>query len=154
MRLTVTGSSTYANIQFSNKSYTLPFENRKNIAAIALSPDGNTLLSVDEDGRALLANFRRRVVLHHFNFKKSVRAVKFSPNGKFIAATHDSHVQVWKTPNHLMREFAPFELHRTYTGHNDEVMSIEWSPDSKYVVIFLISFILYRRLNAVPIDAS
>ena len=32
----------------SNKSRTLPFENRKNIARIALSPDSNVLLSVDE----------------------------------------------------------------------------------------------------------
>lgn len=31
----------------SNKSRTLPFENRKNIACIALSPDGNLLLAID-----------------------------------------------------------------------------------------------------------
>lgn len=114
-----------------NKSYTLPFENRKNISAIALSPDGNVLISVDEDGRALLVNVRKRTVLHHFNFKKLVECVKFSPDGKFIAVTHASHVQVWRTPNHLIREFAPFVLHRTYTGHHDEVISIEWSQDSK-----------------------
>ncbi|KAI0072933.1 WD40 repeat-like protein [Panus rudis PR-1116 ss-1] len=114
-----------------NKSYTFPFENRKNISAIALSPDSNVLISVDEDGRALLVNVRRGVVLHHHNFKKAVKDIKFSPDGKFIAVTHDSHVQVWRTPNHLVREFAPFVLHRTYTGHHDEVTSIEWSPDSK-----------------------
>ncbi|KZT23719.1 WD40 repeat-like protein [Neolentinus lepideus HHB14362 ss-1] len=114
-----------------NKSFTFPFENRKNIAAIALSPDSNVLISIDEDGRALLVNYRRRVVLHHFNFHKPVKAVKFSPDGKHIAVTHDTHVQVWRTPNHLVREFAPFVLHRTYTGHHDEVLSIEWSPDSK-----------------------
>ncbi|KAJ3535234.1 hypothetical protein NM688_g7006 [Phlebia brevispora] len=113
-----------------NKSWTFPFENRKNIAAIALSPDANVLISVDEDGRALLVNIRRGVVLHHHNFKKPVKAIKFSPNGKYIAISHDSHVQVWRTPNHLIREFAPFNLHRTYTGHHDEVLSIEWSPDS------------------------
>ncbi|KAG6817113.1 hypothetical protein H0H87_012634 [Tephrocybe sp. NHM501043] len=114
-----------------NKSFTFAFENRKNIAAIALSPDSNVLVSVDQDGRALLVNFRRGVVLHHFNFKKPVKDIKFSPDGKYIAVTHDSHVQVWKTPNHLVREFAPFTLHRTYTGHHDEVLSIQWSPDSK-----------------------
>jgi hypothetical protein len=32
----------------SNKSYTFPFENRKNIAGIALSPDANVLVTVDE----------------------------------------------------------------------------------------------------------
>ncbi|EIM88864.1 WD repeat protein [Stereum hirsutum FP-91666 SS1] len=114
-----------------NKSSTFAFENRKNIAVIALSPDAKVLISVDEDGRALLVNFRRGVVLHHFSFKKPVKDIKFSPDGKFIAVTHGAHVQVWNTPNHLVREFAPFVLHRTYTGHHDEVLSIEWSADSK-----------------------
>lgn len=93
-------------------------------------------------------NFKRGAVLHHFNFQKPVKALKFSPDGKYviivstlevythlvnryIAVSHDTHVQVWRTPNHLIREFAPFNLHRTYTGHHDEVLSIEWSPDSK-----------------------
>lgn len=115
-----------------NKSRTLPFENRKNITAIALSSNSNLLISVDEDGRALMVNFRMGVVLHHFNFKKPVQAIKFSPDSKYIAVSHDSHVQVWKTPNHLLREFAPFVLHRTYTGHHDEVISIEWSKDSNF----------------------
>lgn len=85
-------------IQYSNKSHTFPFENRKNIAAIALSPDSNVLISVDEgmsvcmvwggyaqsiaDGRALLVNVRRGIVLHHHNFKKAVNAIQFSPDGK------------------------------------------------------------------------
>ncbi|KAF8171499.1 WD40-repeat-containing domain protein [Pholiota molesta] len=113
-----------------NKSFTFPFENRKNIAVIALSPDGNVLISVDEDGRALLVNARKGVVLHHFNFHKSVKDIQFSPNGQYIAVTHASHIQVWRTPNHLLREFAPFTLHRTYTGHHDDVLSIQWAPDS------------------------
>lgn len=90
----------------SNKSRTLAFENRKNIARIALSPDATVLISVDEgahsvlppvvlrlqltstnmythaDGRAILVNFKRSTVLHHFNFKKPVRDIKFSPDGK------------------------------------------------------------------------
>ncbi|KAI5887131.1 WD40 repeat-like protein [Schizophyllum commune H4-8] len=114
-----------------NKSYTFPFENRKNIATLALSPDGNVLLSIDDDGRALLVNFKRGVVLHHFNFGKPVNDAKFSPDGKFIAVTHGAHIKVWHTPNYLAREFAPFNLHRTYTGHHDDVLSIQWSPDSK-----------------------
>ena len=89
------------------------------------------------DGRALLVNFRRGIVLHHFNFKKPVNAIEFSPNGSFIAVTHESHVQVWKTPNHLVREFAPLNLHRTYTGHHDEVLSIMWSPDSQFVLVYV-----------------
>ncbi|GAA6002235.1 snoRNA-binding rRNA-processing protein PWP2 [Rhodotorula paludigena] len=115
-----------------NKSRTLAFENRKNVSRIALSPDATVLISVDEDGRAVLVNFKRSTVLHHFNFKKPVRDIKFSPDGKFIAVTHGSHVQVWQTPSHLAREFAPFVLHRTYTGHYDDVLSIQWSADSRF----------------------
>lgn len=49
---------------------------------------------------------------------------------RFIAVTHGAYIQVWRTPNHLLREFAPFALHRTYTGHHDDVLSIQWAPDS------------------------
>nr|ASF90255.1 hypothetical protein SPAR04681 [Bartheletia paradoxa] len=115
-----------------NKSYTFPFENRKNIARIALSPNSTILISVDDDGRALLVNYKRATVLHHFNFKKPVTDIQFSPDGKYIAVTHGSHIQLWRTPGHLIREFAPFTLHREYTGHFDDVVSITWSADSRF----------------------
>ncbi|WRT69994.1 uncharacterized protein IL334_006987 [Kwoniella shivajii] len=117
-----------------NKSRTLPFENRKNIASIALSPDGNVLISIDEDGRALLVHFRKGTVLHHISFKGKVNHVSFSPDGKYIAITHGHKIHVWKTPSHLVREFAPFELHREYSGHHDEVTSVCWSKTSRYFV--------------------
>ncbi|KAK6909144.1 hypothetical protein I203_103159 [Kwoniella mangroviensis CBS 8507] len=117
-----------------NKSRTLPFENRKNISSIALSPDGNVLMSIDEDGRALLVHFRKGTVIHHFSFKTKVNHVSFAPDGKYIAITHGHKIQVWKTPSHLVREFAPFELHREYTGHHDEVVYVCWSKTSRYFV--------------------
>ncbi|WWC72243.1 uncharacterized protein I206_106205 [Kwoniella pini CBS 10737] len=117
-----------------NKSRTLPFENRKNIASIALSPDGNVLMSIDEDGRALLVHFRKGTVIHHISFKHKVNHVSFSPDGKYIAITHGHKIQVWKTPSTLVREFAPFELHREYTGHHDEVVSVCWSKTSRYFI--------------------
>lgn len=43
-----------------NTSFTLPFENNKDIARLALSPNGVILLSVDVDGRALLMNLPRK----------------------------------------------------------------------------------------------
>jgi hypothetical protein len=45
---TVSGGEVCLLAPNSNKSYTFPFENRKNITTIALSPDSNILLSVDE----------------------------------------------------------------------------------------------------------
>ena len=113
-----------------SKSVTLPFEMGSNIAAVALSPDKKVLITVDEDGRALLVNYRKGVVLNHFNFKSRVACIVFSPCGRYFAASHGKQVQVWATPS-LNREFAPFVLHRTYTGHFDEVVCIDWAADSE-----------------------
>jgi hypothetical protein len=55
-----------------NKSLTFPFENRVNVARIVVSPDGGTVLTIDEDGRALLVAAQRRTVLHHHSFKAKV----------------------------------------------------------------------------------
>jgi len=82
------------------------------------------------DGRALLVNYPRQIVLHHFNFNEKVNDIEFSPDGKYFAVTHGKQVQVWKTPG-FNREFAPFVLHRVYTGHYDDILSISWSFDSK-----------------------
>ncbi|KAG0148898.1 hypothetical protein CROQUDRAFT_654250 [Cronartium quercuum f. sp. fusiforme G11] len=115
-----------------NKSRTLNFQNRKNIYRIALSPDGKLLISVDDDGRALMVNFRQAVVLHHMNFKARVEDIKFSPDGKYILVTHGQHAQIWLTPSHLLKSFTPFHLLRTYTGHFDELLSVTWSTCSRY----------------------
>jgi len=89
----------FLSISLSNKLFRFPFENRKNIATIVLSPDGNVLIFVDAgeisfclfakrsdnaDGRALLVNARRGVILHHFNFHKAVKDIQFSANGSCV----------------------------------------------------------------------
>ena len=106
-------------ITFRNSSFTLPFENRKDIARIGLSPNDTLLVSVDtgyqiihffkqlilnsslryllfcfSDGRCVLSNLKRRCVLHHFNFGAKVRDIQFSPSGEFIAVTRENHVKV------------------------------------------------------------
>ena len=103
-----------------------------------MNPRGNLLLSVDEDGRAVLTNFHRRIALHHFSFKTSVSALSFSPSGRHFAVGIGRHVEVWHTPPtpdvsaEDGLEFAPFVRHRVYTGHSDAVRSIEWSSDSRF----------------------
>ena len=114
-------------------STTLPFETRKPIARVALSPRNESLaLVVDEDGRALLINVHRRALLAHMNFKLPVRDAQFSPDGEYLAVSHGAQVQVWRTPSMLVREFAPFVLHRTYVGHADDVLSITWSKNGRF----------------------
>ncbi|TVY52781.1 Periodic tryptophan protein 2-like [Lachnellula cervina] len=121
-----------------NKSHTLPFAHRKNIARIGLTPRGNLLLTIDEDGRAILTNVPRRIALHHFSFKSPVTALAFSPSGRHFAVGVGRHIEVWHTPSTPDQnaegelEFAPFIRHRVYTGHYDTVQSLEWSSDSRF----------------------
>ncbi|KAI9844594.1 MAG: hypothetical protein M1838_002103 [Thelocarpon superellum] len=121
-----------------DKSHTLPFAHRKNIARIGLTPRGNLLLSVDEDGRAILTNIPKRIVLHHFSFKSPVSSLSFCSSGRYFAVGVGRHVEVWLTPSTPDAnadgelEFAPFVRHRVYTGHYDSVQNVEWSSDSRF----------------------
>ncbi|KAK1264557.1 hypothetical protein QJS04_geneDACA015656 [Acorus gramineus] len=116
-----------------SQTLTLPFESPNNVSRIAASPSGDLLLSVDETGRALLANLRRRAVLHRITFKEPVSAVRFSPDGALIAVGVGRLLQVWRCPG-FKRELFPFELLKTYAGCGGAVTAIDWSPDSGYVL--------------------
>lgn len=124
----------------SNKSYTLPFAHRKNISRIGLTPQGNLLLTIDEDGQAILTNVTRRIAIYHFSFKSSVTALSFSPSGRYFAVGLRRKLEVWQVPStpdahpEGELEFAPFVKHHTHTGHYDDVHHIEWSSDSRFFI--------------------
>lgn len=67
---------------------------RVQVQTICVSPNGQLLLSIDEDGRSLLINRERRTLLHHFTFKKPVTVAKFSPDGRFVACAVGRLLQV------------------------------------------------------------
>lgn len=118
-----------------NKSFTFEYEHRKNIRALDLNPQGTLLISIDEDGRAILVNYKSRNVLHHFNFKERCYSVKFSPDGKMFALATGRFLQIWKTPNATQdRQFAPFVRHRIQAGHFQDIVSLTWSRDSRFVL--------------------
>ncbi|PKS10853.1 hypothetical protein jhhlp_002610 [Lomentospora prolificans] len=121
-----------------NKSYTFPFAHRKNIARIGLTPQGNLLLSVDEDGFAILTNVPRRIPIYHFSFKSPITALSFSPCGRYFVVGLQRKIEVWHVPSTPDAnsdgelEFAPFVKHHTHNQHFDEVRHIEWSSDSRF----------------------
>jgi periodic tryptophan protein 2 len=125
---------------YSNKSYTLPLFHRKNIVRLDLNPQGNLLLTVDEDGRAILTNYKRRIVIYHISFKGPADALKFSPSGQHFAVGIGRRLQLWQTPSVPGTdaggdlEYAPFVLHRELTGHFDTIQNIEWSSDSRFIL--------------------
>ncbi|OLN81371.1 Periodic tryptophan protein 2-like protein [Colletotrichum chlorophyti] len=121
-----------------NKSHTLPFAHRKNISRIGLTPRGNLLLSIDEDGQAILTNVLRRIAIYRFSFRSSVTALSFAPSGRHFAVGLGRKIEVWHVPStpdanaEGELEFAPFVKYHTHTQHFDDVRSIEWSSDSRF----------------------
>lgn len=90
-------------------------------------------MAVDINGKCLLINYHRKVVLHHHSFKGPVSDVKFSPNGKMIAVVIGSHIQLWKCPGFTL-DYSPFILLRELPGHYDTITSLSWSPDSEFLL--------------------
>ncbi|OVA00485.1 WD40 repeat [Macleaya cordata] len=116
-----------------SETVTLPCESSSNISKIAVSPDRNFLISVDEKNRCLFINLRLRVILHRISFDKPVSAIKFSPDGALIAIGTGKLLQIWRSPG-FRKEFFPFELIRTFADCNGAVTALDWSPDSNYVM--------------------
>jgi len=105
----------------------------RDIATLALSPDGRLLLAVDVEGGAAFINVSRRAVLCQIHFKKPVSAARFSPDSKLVAVSHGRLVQLWRCPP-LITQFRPLTLLRTLTGHYDEVLWLDWSHDGNYLL--------------------
>ncbi|PHT47229.1 hypothetical protein CQW23_11437 [Capsicum baccatum] len=116
-----------------SETVTLPSQSSTNLRRIAASPDGIFLLAIDENNRCQFINLPRRAVLHRITFKHPVADAKFSPNGKFIAVAAGKLLQIWRSPG-FRKEFFPFELIRTFTDCNDGITSLDWSPDSDYLL--------------------
>ncbi|KDD74153.1 hypothetical protein H632_c1526p0, partial [Helicosporidium sp. ATCC 50920] len=109
------------------QSATLPMECSFNARTLALSPDGRILFVIDDKGRALIVNRVKRVLLHRFSFKDTVRAAKFSPGGEYLAVAVGRLVQVWTAPERR-KSLAPLRLHRTYGHAHADVTCLDWSP--------------------------
>lgn len=66
---------------------------------MAFSPDGALLLVVDVLGGALLINYTKRILLSTLRFKEKTHDIKFSPDGRYFAATCNNYVDVWHNTN-------------------------------------------------------
>lgn len=130
-------------------SEALPIENRKNVYRIAMSHNGQFLLSIDEEGCAQFFNFPKKILLHSFNFRQKVFDVKFSPDDKYFSITYGHGCQIWKSPS-AVREFCPLTLVKTIVGHYDDSNCLDWSGDSQSIIIGsrdLTARVFYRAVH-------
>lgn len=111
-------------------SSSVGIESRGNISLLALSPDGQTLIAIDEDGFAIVANVERKVTIARFSFKSEVSCVQFSPDGRLLAVGVGRSVQIWRSPT-IEHVFSHFSLVRTFTSCHENITSIEWSPSGR-----------------------
>ncbi|KAJ2896170.1 uncharacterized protein MKZ38_005777 [Zalerion maritima] len=121
-----------------NKTFTLPFAHRKNIARLGLTPRGDRLLSIDDQGKAIFTDVARRITTHHISFNTKPTALSFSPNGKYFAVALGRRVEVWEVPPAMDTDddddmdIGAMKRHHRHMQHFDDVKEIEWSGDSKF----------------------
>lgn len=100
-----------------------------------LSPNGCILVTVNENGQAYLISMISQTVIHKYKFSSEVKAIKFSPNGKYFAAIKENFVMIFVTPSPESGEFGSFIVHKVYRTAHDDCTSIDWSDDSKLLAV-------------------
>ncbi|XP_053995438.1 periodic tryptophan protein 2 homolog [Hylaeus anthracinus] len=118
-----------------NKSSTLPVESRYNYTCIDLSPNGAILIAINEEGEAHVISMISKMVIHTYRFKRRVRCVKFSPNGKHFAVCKENNVFIFNAPGLQTGEYNPFIMERVYHGAMDDTTFVNWSYDSKLITV-------------------
>ena len=118
-----------------NRSSTLPIESRFNYTSLALSPNGITLLAVNEEGEVHLISLISKTILRKLRTNRTIKAVEFSPDGKYFAITKESNVLVYSAPGPASRDYGPFTLERVLKGAFDETSCLTWSTCSQIVAV-------------------
>ncbi|KNC28885.1 hypothetical protein FF38_07379 [Lucilia cuprina] len=118
-----------------NKASTLSLESLYNYQSLALSPDGSLLLAVNERGQAQLISMVSCTVIHQHKFQHAVKCVAFSPNGAHFAVAMQNLIFIFKAPGEITGEYNPFVLERHYLGGYDDVTCLDWSSDSRFLIV-------------------
>ncbi|KAL3276990.1 hypothetical protein HHI36_012350 [Cryptolaemus montrouzieri] len=118
-----------------NKISTLPIESRFNYVALDLSPNGCTLVAINEEGEAHMISLISQTIVHTYRFKGKVRCVKFSPDGKHFAVCKENNAFVFKAPGQFSGQYNAFVMERVYHTSTDETTCLSWSTDSRLLAV-------------------
>ncbi|KRT80091.1 WD40 domain-containing protein, partial [Oryctes borbonicus] len=119
----------------SNRAVTLPIESKYNYNALDISPNGTTLIAINEQGDAHMISLISQTIVHKYRFKRGVNAVKFSPDGKHFAVCKENNVFVFKAPGPFTGEYNAFVMEKVFHASYDETTCIDWSSDSKVIAV-------------------
>jgi len=102
----------------------------KDVNCVTFSPDGNSFVSGDDSGRAIIFDIRTQRaarVLRHGDDGDYVRAVAYSPDGTRLASAGDGEVRLWQVSNGS-------QLTHTSCGNSD-AWGISFHPDGRRLAI-------------------
>ncbi|KAK6739639.1 hypothetical protein RB195_008250 [Necator americanus] len=117
-----------------NISRTLSLECMHNISAVTINNTGSHMVVSNEGGHVLYINTNTETVIFKFRANREVRAVKFSPDGNFIAICRGVDLQIQEIAKQSTSMFYPFFLHKTYKLSSDTLNCVDWSSDGCLVV--------------------
>ncbi|NEO52490.1 MAG: hypothetical protein F6K54_05030 [Okeania sp. SIO3B5] len=96
-----------------------------NVKKITMSPDGQLLATVNNDGTARILKYSGQSVAQLRGHQGKVSHVKFSPQGEILAtAGDDSTVRIWDFQGKQQVELK---------GHEGQIWQITFSSDGKYI---------------------
>lgn len=118
-----------------NKSHTLSLESNYNYTALDLSPNGCILIAVNEIGEAQMISMISYSVIHRYKFRSGIRHLRFSPDGKYFAASQDNVVIVFRAPDEISGIYNCFVVQRAFEIAYDETTFIDWAYNSLILAV-------------------
>lgn len=119
-----------------SRARVLPFEATRDLSTLALSPRGDTLLTVDGLSRAaLLALPSGRVTARLSLHLQSVNAAAMAPNGSLVAFAAPDETEVWRVPEEIVPAYAAFDKVARFNQGAYARGGVSWSADSKRLAV-------------------
>ena len=102
-----------------NKYYSTELDESCKGRAIAVSPDGRTILVGTKDGTVKAYDNHFKKVKQFKQAKREISDIKFSPDGTLVyAGAHDRKIYGYNFTNWTKR-YRPFDKHSSYITHID-----------------------------------